>query len=313
MERVTLGRTGLSASVMGLGAGGASNLGNGQGKPFDNGVAIVRQALDLGVNVIDTAEAYTTEEQIGVALRGVPRESFILSTKFSPFRHKEEGHPPVRSALEGSLRRLGLDYVDVYHVHGVSNARYDAVVEQVYPEFVRLREEGKIRFIGITETFGGDPAHAMLARAVPSGLWDVVMIGHNMLNFCARENVFPAIREHNIGVLVMHAVRHALTSAENLSAMIRHLVSTGEIDPDSVDPDDPLPELRDEFGGYADVAYRFCLGEREAHCTLSGTGNPDHLARNAQSMEGPPLDAETLRRIESLFGRVTSVSGSRLK
>ena len=314
MDRVTLGRTGLEVSIMGLGAGGSSTLGNGQGRPRENAINIVRQALDLGVNLIDTAEAYTTEEQIGEALRGVNRDDFVISTKFSAFNHAGgDGPKSLRHSIEGSLERLKLDHVDIYHLHGATNDRYDTIVDQVYPELIRLRDEGKIRFIGVTESFGQNPDHSMLARAVPSGLWDVVMIGHNMVNFCARDTVFPAIREHNVGTLVMHAVRHALGNVENMKTMLRHLVDIGQVDPDTVNLDDPLPEMQDELGGYADVAYRFCRAEEPLHCILSGTGNPDHLARNAASMTGPELDAVTMRRIVEIFGRVDSVSGSKLK
>ena len=81
MEYITLGRTGLKVSVMGLGGGGHSRLGSSVGKTEAESVSIVRQAIDSGINFIDTAEAYGTEPIVGSALRGLDRDKIILSTK----------------------------------------------------------------------------------------------------------------------------------------------------------------------------------------------------------------------------------------
>src|ERR1700710_2997416 len=83
MEYTTLGRTGLKVSVAGLGCGGFSKLGLGTGRSEDHAVGIIRQALDLGVNLIDTAAVYGTEEVVGRALKDVPRDSVVVCTKAS--------------------------------------------------------------------------------------------------------------------------------------------------------------------------------------------------------------------------------------
>src|SRR5436190_21633019 len=84
MEYVTLGRTGLRVSVAGLGCGGFSRLGLGTGKSEAEAVALVREAIDAGVNLFDTAAAYGTEEVLGKAIAAVPRESVVVCTK-APF------------------------------------------------------------------------------------------------------------------------------------------------------------------------------------------------------------------------------------
>src|SRR5215469_3916897 len=81
MEYVTLGRTGLKVSVAGLGCGGFSRLGLGTGKSEADAVALVRQALDLGVNLFDTAAVYGTEEVLGKALKATPRDRVVITTK----------------------------------------------------------------------------------------------------------------------------------------------------------------------------------------------------------------------------------------
>ncbi|HEX2885287.1 aldo/keto reductase, partial [Vineibacter terrae] len=125
MDYTTLGRTGLRVSVAGLGCGGNSRIGQGTGLSADESVALVREALDLGVNFIDTAEAYGTEDIVGRAVAAVPREQVVISTKCliragSGLRSATE----VVQALEASLRRLGLDHVDVFHLHAVAPDAY---------------------------------------------------------------------------------------------------------------------------------------------------------------------------------------------
>jgi aryl-alcohol dehydrogenase-like predicted oxidoreductase len=108
MDYTTLGRTDLSVSVMGLGCGGPSRLGLATGNSVENAVAVVRRALELGVNVVDTAEAYGTEEAVGIALsEGGLREKVVLSTKVGP-RGREERRTgaEIRERLDGSLARL---------------------------------------------------------------------------------------------------------------------------------------------------------------------------------------------------------------
>ncbi|HXF59977.1 MAG TPA: aldo/keto reductase, partial [Caldilineaceae bacterium] len=111
MDYVTLGRTGLRVSVMGLGAGGPSRLGQSKGKPEAASVAVVQRALELGVNFFDTAEAYGTEPIVGKALAGVPRRSVVISTKKGLAR---EGRllnaGEMVAGVEASLSRLGVDY-----------------------------------------------------------------------------------------------------------------------------------------------------------------------------------------------------------
>ncbi len=94
MEYRRFGRTGLSVSVMGLGSGGPSQLGQGSGVSEADAAGVVRRALDLGINLIDTAADYRESEAIlGRALRGVPRERYILCTKFSPVRRARRARP----------------------------------------------------------------------------------------------------------------------------------------------------------------------------------------------------------------------------
>ena len=198
MEFTTLGRTGLKVSRMGIGGGGPSRLGQATGNTVEESIAIVKYALKSGVNFIDSAESYRTERIIGLAIKDFKREHLTLSTKKSTWgKLKPED---VKISLERSLNNLGTDYIDIYHLHGVILQDYDYLFSQVVPLLLEMRDQGKIRFLGITERFNPDPQHAMLQRALQDDVWDVMMVGFNILNQSARERVFIPAMEKDIGM-----------------------------------------------------------------------------------------------------------------
>src|SRR5208283_2721579 len=167
MEYVTLGRTGLKVSVAGLGCGGFSRLGLGTGKSEADAVALVRQALEMGVNLLDTAAVYGTEAVIGKAIADVPRDGVVLATKaWIPGRTGRSASDRAIASLDNSLRQLGTDYVDLFQLHGVSPRGYDQALEVIAPALQKEQEKGKIRHLGVTEAGSGDPEHAMVRRAV---------------------------------------------------------------------------------------------------------------------------------------------------
>ena len=192
MEYRPLGKTGLTVSVAGLGCGGNSRLGLGRGASVDDCVAIVRTAVDLGVNFLDTAEAYGTEEIVGAAARSYDRDKLVISTK-AIFNTSDTAETVTRQ-VEASLKRLGLDYVDVFHFHAVSPAAYEHHHDVLAPALVRLKEQGKVRHVGITETSPNDPEQKMLARAIQEAPWEVTMLAYSLMNQGARHQIFPETR-----------------------------------------------------------------------------------------------------------------------
>ncbi len=313
MEYIRLGRTELQVSVMGLGCGGHSRLGQATGRTKEESAAIVRQALDYGVNFIDTAEAYGTEPIVADALADVSRDSYILSTKKS-LRQDDQWitAAQLKAGLERSLKTLNTDYVDIYHLHGLLPDQYDYACSELVPALESLKEQGKIRFSGVTEMFGRDPQHAMLSRATQDPYWDVIMVGFNLLNQSARQRVFPHTKANDIGVLIMFAVRRALRSRENLIEMVEYLHEQQLLDP-ATQSLAAVEAVLGTAGGaesIQDAAYRFCRYEDGVHVTLSGTGNPEHLAVNHESLLRPPLPAATTAALQDLFGHIDSVSGN---
>jgi L-galactose dehydrogenase len=310
MEYVTLGTTGLRVSVLGLGGGGHSRLGQRMGATEDESAAIVHCALELGINFVDTAEAYGTEALIGAALSGAHRQDIVLSTKKSV---STEGRlitaAELTRGLDASLTRLQTNYVDIYHLHGVRPDQYDAAVADLMPAMLRLREAGKIRFLGITEAFGSDTRHQMLSRAVRDDDWDVVMVGFNILNQSARDRILAETRRRGIGVLCMFAVRDALSRPEKLRETVGELISQGLIARDVVDLQNPLAFVEQVADSLPDAAYRFCRAEPGIDVVLSGTGKTAHLEQNVASILRAPLPDRVRSRLIDLFGSVDTVSG----
>lgn len=300
MDTTTLGRTGLTVSRFGLGAGGSARLGTGAPDGERDAVALVRAALDAGVNLIDTAEVYGTETVVGKAIAG-RRHDVVLSSKKIP---RDLTAASIRAGLEASLERLGTDYLDIYHLHGLRPDAYDEVYEVALPTLTKLRDEGKIRFLGVTELFEQDTAHTMLQRALADDVFDVVMVGFNLLNPSARNLVFPLTQAQNVGVLVMFAVRTALSRPDRLSEILGELAARGEI-PDDVDLD-----FLGDAAAITEAGYRFCRHEPGVDVVLGGTSRLDHLHANLASMANGPLPVATLEELQRLFGGVQSVSGS---
>lgn len=309
MDYVTFGRTGLQVSVMGLGCGGSSRIGQSSNKSEAESVAIVRGALDAGVNFIDTAEAYGTEATVGAAIQGIDRDKIVISTKKS--YRKEISPALVRKGLEESLQKLRTDYVDIYNLHGVSPGDYPMLRDEILPTFFQLRDEGKLRFIGVSEMFNEDKTHQMLIDSLPDNVWDVAMIGFNILNQTARAQVFPQTIKQGVAVQIMFAVRRALSQRDQLVAALQTLIDAGELDPAEVDLDNPLGFVLAESDAtnLVDAAYRFCRYEPGVHVVLSGTGNPAHLQANIDSLNRPPLPENVVQKLRHIFRHASAVTG----
>jgi aryl-alcohol dehydrogenase-like predicted oxidoreductase len=207
---------------------------------------------------------------------------------------------------------LGTDYIDVYHLHGVEPKDYDFARERLMPVMRRLREQGKIRFIGVTEGFVQDPSHQMLQQSLKEDLWDVVMVGFNLLNPSARGSVFPMTREKRVGVLNMFAVRRALSQPDRLKGILTDLVHKGVIAENAVNGEDLIDFVLRESDATTlpEVAYRFCRHERGVDIVLTGTGNPEHLRANVESILKAPLPESVLQKLEKIFGNLDYLTGN---
>ncbi|HSU06135.1 MAG TPA: aldo/keto reductase [Acetobacteraceae bacterium] len=310
MHYTTLGRTGLRVSVAGLGAGGFSRLGLSTGKSEAEAVALVHAALDLGVNVIDTAAPYGTEAVVGKAIAGRRRDSVVIATKATVIRGGER-IPTARviESLDNSLRVLGVDCIDVFQLHAVPPASYEYVRDVVAPALLAEKQKGKFRFLGITETAPNDLEHVTVSRAAADGLWDVVMVAFHMMCQNARETAFPATRAHDVGTLMMFAVRSIFARPAQLAATMRELAAAGQVPESLAERDDPLGFLvhADGASSLTDAAYRFVRHEPGVDVVLFGTGEIGHLRSNVGSILKPPLPGDDRARLAELFGHLRGV------
>ena len=310
MEYTTLGRTGLKVSVAGLGCGGNSRLGLSTGRTEADAVALIRAALDLGVNLIDTAAAYGTEAVVGQALRGVNRDSVVVCTKVSRQAGAKQFTPEwVVESLDNSLRTLGLDHVDVFQLHAVPPAGYDHSRDEIVPALLKEKAKGKFRHLGITETAPNDPNQDMLYRAARDPQWDTAMIAFHMMHQVSRERVFPATLANGVGTLMMFAVRSIFARPEHLARTMKELAAEGKVPAALAASDDPLGFLvhPDGASSVTDAAYRYARHEPGVDVVLFGTGDQAHLRSNVESILRPPLPQADRDRLKQLFSHLRGV------
>jgi aryl-alcohol dehydrogenase-like predicted oxidoreductase len=307
MEYRPLGKTGLTVSVAGLGCGGNSRLGLGRGASFDECVVVVRTAVDLGVNFLDTAEAYGTEEIVGAAARAHGRDRLVISTK-AVFNTGDTGEAVTRR-VEAALRRLGLDYVDIFHFHAVAPAAYEHHRDVLAPALVKLKEQGKVRHVGITETSPNDPEQRMLARAIEEAPWEVTMLAYSLMNQGARHRIFPVTQSRGIGTLLMFVVRNIFSNAAYRADIFDKLVEQGDLDASIRAESDPLGFLVGDGAAESitDAAYRYARHTQGVDVVLFGTGNKAHVADNIASILRPPLPAPVIERLHASFGHLKGV------
>lgn len=310
MQYTTLGRTGLKVSVAGLGCGGFSRLGQGHGRSVAQSVDVVRAALDAGVNFLDTAENYGTEAIVGQAIKPSERDRLVISTKTMIVEAGQRRTPAqVVASLHGSLKRLRMERVDVFHLHAVSPQHVDHAIEVIAPALRKEQEAGRIGHLGITETAPNDHSHAALPKAIDSGLFDVVMVAFHLLHQNARERVFPLTRASGVATLLMFAVRRIFSEPGRLQATLEALVQRGELPAALLEDPSPLGFLTLQPGplGIIDAAYRYARHEPGVDVVLFGTGNIGHLHTNIQSILADPLPAQALALAQQRFGHLVGV------
>ena len=317
MHNVTLGRTGLTVSVVALGAGGHSRLGLRNGGSEQQAIDLVRAAVDLGITIIDTAPVYGTEAVVGAALAG-SRDGVVLSSKLRPtlpgssYEGADFIEPAmVRTSVEASLAALRTDRIDILHLHGVRPHQYAYCLDRLVPELLRLKEAGKIGFLGLTESFGVDTQRRVMQRAAENDVWDVLMLGHNFINPSAERLVLPQARRNGKGVMGMYAVRGALASAEGLRKLVQRLIAQGELTPHALDPAEPLGFLLAPgvAGSYTEAAYRFCRHTTGIDVVMTGTGSLAHLEQNIDAIHGEPLPPDVRGRLSEVFRHVYTATG----
>ena len=312
-----LGSSGLKVSEISYG----NWITHGSQVENEQAKACVRAALDAGITTFDTADVYANtaaETVLGEALRGERRESLEILTKVywptGPRGHNDTGlsRKHLHESINGSLRRLGTDYVDVYQAH-----RYDTEtpLEETMEAFADLVRAGKALYIGVSEWTADQLREGhRLARElrVPfvsnqpqySMLWRVI-----------EEEVVPASEELGIGQIVFSPIGQGVltgkyqpgqpppegsraTDAEGERFIRRFLVD------DVLERVQQLGPLADEAGlSQAQLAIAWVLQNRNVSSAIIGASRPEQVTENVKA-SGAELDAELLKRIDEVLGAV---------
>ena len=305
-----LGRTNLNVSELSLGAA------RGAVRDRAEFVGTVKAVLDAGINFIDTAPGYedgVMEEALGEALVG--RGEVIVETKYRPYdswapEATYTGSPEALVAsAEGSLRRLKREQLDILLGHGIRTLKsFDRFMHDgCFEAMVKLQEQGKVRFIGISELSEGDGTHQVLQRAVPTGAFDVVMLTLNFLLQTATQTVLPLCRRHNVGTVIMMPLNQAskesgLVSVPAALECVRRHVAKGHLPAETPYTDIDLFEFLQPYP-IPEAAIRYVLSHDVNTCCV-GMANPDRLNANLAALGKPYLDADRLRRLQQLFGGI---------
>lgn len=214
----------LEVTRIGLGAMGMSHGYSGAGSDDAESIRTIHRAIDLGVTLIDTAEVYgpyVNEELVGKALQG-RRDQVVLATKFGLISHtgrgagKPDSTPDsIRSAVDGSLKRLGTDHIDLYYQHRVDP---DTPIEDTMGALAQLVQDGKIRYVGLSEAWvdtirRAHAVHPVTALQSEYSLWTR-----------DQEEILPLLRELGIGLVAYSPLgRGFLTGALRTPADVEKL------------------------------------------------------------------------------------------
>ena len=309
MQRRTLGNQGLTASELGLGCMGMSDFYSGGTE--SESIATIHRALDLGIDFLDTADMYgpfTNEELVGRAIRG-RRDEVVLATKFANVRSESgeflgiRGDPEyVRNACDASLRRLGVDHIDLYYQH-----RVDATVpiEDTVGAMADRVQQGKVRFLGLSEA-----APETIRRAHEVHPVSALQTEYSLWTRDVEENgVLETIRELGIGFVAYSPLgRGFLTGrfrrfedlpaddyrrnnprfqGENFERNLELVRSVEEI-------------ARERKVTPAQLALAWVLAQGDDIVPIPGTKQVRYLEQNAAATD-VELSADDLQRIEAVF------------
>jgi L-galactose dehydrogenase len=312
-----LGRTNLDVSLLSLGSGGPNQFGQTAGIPETEIHRLVHRALDLGINLFDTATGYGDSELIlARALKGVPRDRYLISTKVALDRgvvHNAVVPPEeVVAAVENSLTRLQVSEIDILLVTGWPKPEtYKRIVNDTFPVLRRLQRDGRIRFLGATEASRYDGGHEWLCRGLRDDLFDTIMVAYNMINQCAEREVLPLCKQNDVGTQIIFAVRKVFNNPERLRQVVTELKTKDIVAQDAVPDNDPLAWLvKDGVSSITSAAYKFCATHEAVSTVMTGTVNIEHLEENVDTILGPPLPAQDLERLRQVFGCVAEAVGN---
>lgn len=307
MKHIRLGT--LDVGRVGLGAMGMSAAYTGAGTDDAESIRAIHRALDLGVTLIDTAEIYgpfANEELVGQAIRD-RRDEVVLATKFGLISHSGGGPgnldsspANIRTALEGSLRRLGTNHIDLYYQHRVDP---NTAIEDTVGALAELVTEGKIRHIGLSEA---GPSTIRRAHAVHPVT--ALQSEYSLWTRDPEPKVLPVLRELGIGFVAYSPLGRGFLTGE-----IRSTDDFADDDPRKTSPRfvgenfqrnlravDEVKAIAAEVGATpAQVALAWVLARGDDIAAIPGTKRVSHVEENSAA-DAIQLSPEQIDRLNNL-------------
>lgn len=323
MQMRVFGRTGMQVSVLGFGCGAVGGL-MVRGDPADQERTIAR-AIAAGVNYFDTAVQYgdgESEKNLGRILQRLKPANVVVGTKVRlPPNDFHRIADAVAVSLEGSLARLRMDRVDIFHLHnpiteqgGGTALSVRQVLDEVVPAFERLRQQGKIRFLGLTAV--GDTA--ALHQVIVAGAFDSAQIVYNMLNPSAAEalpanypaqdygRLFDLTKQAGVGVVGIRVLAGGALSGTSE----RHPIASPAPEPigSAMNYDADIdrarrlsPLVKEGFcESLTEAATRFAISSPAMGTILVGMATPQQFEDAFAAVEKGPLPQAALDRLSAL-------------
>lgn len=290
MKMNRLGTSELIVSEIGL---GCMSLGTEESKA----ISLIHEALDRGVNFLDTADLYdagTNEEIVGKAIKG-RRDRVILATKVGNRRIPgqdgwvwDASKAYILSAVKDSLRRLGTDYIDLYQLHG---GTIEDPIDETIEAFEQLKQEGVIREYGISSIRPNVIREYVSRSSIVS-----VMNQYSIVDRRGEEEVFPLLQEHQISVIARGPLASGALAANREPAKG---VLDYELD-ELLELRRKLQELDTPDRSLTQLAIRYSLAHPAVAVVIPGASSREQLLQNLAAADVPELSAEEVDLIRSV-------------
>ena len=300
MRYQQLGETDLVVSVIGF---GAATLGNEYGDiDAATGTRAVHAAIDSGINFFDTSPYYgrtLSETRLGEALKG-KRDQIILATKGGRYDIDKFNFSKQRliASVEESLQRLQTDVIDLYHLHDIEFVSKNQIIQEALPTLENLREQGKIRYTGIS----GFPVH-LLKEVAQAHLVDAILsyCHYNLMNTTLADVILPFAKQKGIGIINASALHMGILTEQGAQSW------------------HPAPEIlhdtaqqlmviaREHGTTITAIALQFALDNADISTTLIGMRTVEEVEQNLAILDTKP-DDNLLAKIQAVIDPVKNLS-----